>query len=172
MYMDKGLDTGDMILREETEIGENESFGELWERLKKMSGPILNKTVELIEKGEAPREKQGDEFTYAPMITPETEKIDINDTAENIHNKVRGLSPTPAAFLLQSGKKLKIIKTLKTDRTGKTVGEVLVEKNRLYITAGDKKLLEVKRLKGEGSGEMDAASFINGRKISDGEILL
>jgi methionyl-tRNA formyltransferase len=171
MYMDKGLDTGDMILKSETEIGENETFGELWERLKIMGAELLVKTVDLIGKGEAPREKQGEKFTYAPLITPETEKIDINDTAENIHNKVRGLSPAPLAYLLQNGKKLKISKTLKTEREGATVGEVLVEKNRIYLTAGDKKLLELLRLKAEGSAEMDAASFVNGRKITSGEIL-
>lgn len=171
MYMDKGLDTGDMILKSETEIGENETFGELWNRLSVMGAELLVKTVDLIEKGEAPREKQGENFTYAPMITVETERIDVNDSAENIHNKVRGLSPTPAAYLIQNGKKLKIYKTLKTEREGTAVGEVLVEKNRIFLTAGDKKLLELLRLKAEGSAEMDAASFVNGRKITSGEIL-
>ncbi len=65
--MDIGMDTGDMILKEETEIGEDETTGELWDRLAIMGGDLLVKTLKLIEEGKAPREKQGEDFTLASL---------------------------------------------------------------------------------------------------------
>ena len=76
MYMDVGMDTGDIILKEEVEIGENETTGELWERLSKKGGKLLVETLKKIERGIAPREKQGDNFTLAPMLNKEMAKID------------------------------------------------------------------------------------------------
>ena len=71
MYMDEGMDTGDIILKQEVEIGENETTGELWERLSKIGGELLTETVDKIEKGMAPRTKQGKDFTLAPMLKKE-----------------------------------------------------------------------------------------------------
>ena len=68
MYMDVGMDTGDMILKEEVSIGEDETTGELWERLSKIGGKLLIKTLKEIEKGTAPREKQGEDYSLAPML--------------------------------------------------------------------------------------------------------
>ena len=76
MYMGEGMDTGDMILKQEVEIGENETTGELWNRLSKIGGELLVKTLELVEDGTAPREKQGDDFSLAPMLNKEMSKID------------------------------------------------------------------------------------------------
>ena len=68
MYMDEGMDTGDMIFKEEVSIGDDETTGELWEKLEKIGGKILVKTLKAIEEGNAPREKQGKEFSMAPML--------------------------------------------------------------------------------------------------------
>ena len=68
MYMDVGMDTGDMILKEEVEIGEDETTGELWNRLSKIGGKLLVETLKQVEDGTAPREKQGDTFSTAPML--------------------------------------------------------------------------------------------------------
>ena len=76
MYMDIGMDTGDMILKEVVDIGEDETTGELWERLSKIGGKLLVNTLKLIESGNAPREKQGDDFTIAPMLNKEMAQID------------------------------------------------------------------------------------------------
>lgn len=171
MYMNEGLDTGDMILTEKTPIYENETFGELWNRLSLLGAETLIKTVKMIEAGNSPREKQPENGTYASMITPETERIDINASAETIHNLVRGLSPAPGAYLYKNDKKIKILKTVISSEKGNSVGEVIINKNRLFFVAGDGGVLEVLRLKEEGSKEMDAAAFINGRKILKGDIL-
>lgn len=172
MYMDEGLDTGDMILSEKTKIGENECFSELWERLKAIGAELLIKTVGLIEKGDAPRIPQSGESSYSPVITHETEKIDISGSAAEIHNLIRGLSYAPGAYVLNKDKKLKLLSSRKTGEKGKEAGEVTVRKNKIFITAGDGEMLEILRLKEEGGKEMDAASFVNGRKISDGDRVL
>ena len=76
MYMDEGMDTGDIILKQELEIAENETTGELWNKLSKIGGELLVKTLEKIENGTAPRIKQSPEFTLAPMLSKEIAKID------------------------------------------------------------------------------------------------
>ncbi|MBQ5321624.1 MAG: methionyl-tRNA formyltransferase [Oscillospiraceae bacterium] len=172
MFMSEGLDTGDMILTSKTSIGENETFGELWDRLASLGADTLIETLEGLEKGNLQRNIQPEEGTYASMITPETERIDIRQSAENIHNLIRGLSPVPGAYLYKGEKKLKILKTVVSDKIGKKAGEVIIQKNRLFFTAGDGKVLEVLRLKEEGSKEMDAVAYINGRKIQEGDLLI
>ena len=97
MYMNEKMDEGDIILQEETEIGENETTGELWDRLKEQGAELLLKTIKEIEKGTAPRTPQGDNFTIAPMLKKEMAKIDFMQTAEEIKNKVRGLNPIMGA---------------------------------------------------------------------------
>ena len=111
MYMDEGMDTGDMILKEEVTIGENETTGELWERLSKIGGKLLVETLKKIEEGTAPREKQGENFTLAPMLDKSIAKIDWdNQTAEQIKNLVRGLNPIMGAYTFLDGKKIKFWK--------------------------------------------------------------
>lgn len=108
MYMNEGMDTGDMILKEKVKIGENETTGELWERLSKIGGKLLVETLKEIEDGTAPREKQGNDFTVAPMLNKEMSKIDWeNKTAEEIKNLVRGLNPIMGAYTFLEGKKIK-----------------------------------------------------------------
>ena len=111
MYMDIGMDTGDMILKEEVEIGENETTGELWDRLSKIGGKLLVKTLIQIENGTAPRIPQGDEFTVAPMLTKEMAKINWEEqTTSKIKNLVRGLNPIMGAYSMLDGKKIKFWK--------------------------------------------------------------
>lgn len=106
MYMDVGMDTGDMILTEKVQIGENETTGELWERLSKIGGNLLVETLKQIEQGTAPRIPQGNDFTMAPMLDKEMSKIDWeNKTAEEIKNLVRGLNPIMGAYSYLNGKK-------------------------------------------------------------------
>ena len=98
MYMGEGLDTGDMILKKETPIGENETYGELHDRLKEIGAEALVETIALIEQGKAPREKQDDSLSsYAPMLDKKIAKLDFNKPAQQLHNLIRGLSPWPVA---------------------------------------------------------------------------
>ena len=112
MYMDAGMDTGDMILKKEVEIGEDETTGELWDRLSKIGGELLVETLDKINKGTAPRIKQNDsEATIAPMLDKKMAKIDWeNKTAEEIKNLVRGLNPIMGAYTFLNEKKIKFWK--------------------------------------------------------------
>ena len=109
MYMDEGMDTGDMILKEEVQIGEDETTGELWNRLSIIGGSLLVKTLEQIEKKTAPRQKQEGEYTIAPMLDKKQAKIIWEEkTALEIKNLVRGLNPIMGAYSFIDGKKLKL----------------------------------------------------------------
>ena len=111
MYMDVGMDTGDMILKQEVEIGENETTGELWDRLSKIGGELLVETLKQIENGTAPREKQGDDFSVAPMLSKDMAKIDWkNKTAQVFIFLVRGLIPIMGAYTFLNGSKIKFWK--------------------------------------------------------------
>ena len=109
MYMAKGLDSGDMILKAEDKIAEDDTYGTLYERLSHIGADLLIKTLDLIEKGEVVRVQQNEEdSTLAPMITREMEHIDWNKTSESIVNLIKGLNPQPVAYTIHNDEKLKI----------------------------------------------------------------
>ena len=178
MYMDKGMDTGDMILKEKVEIGENETTGELWDRLSKIGAELLVKTVKLIEDGKAPREKQGDDFTLAPMLKKEMAKLDFeNKTAEEIKNLIRGLNPIMGAYTYKDGKMIKFWKAVSIDEENinidnleNTVPGTVVksnEKEGLFIKT-KKGILSVLEIQGENSKRMNIKDFLRGNKIEEG----
>lgn len=110
MYMNEKMDEGDIIYQEKVTIGEYETTGELWDRLKTKGADLLAKTIREIEKGTAPRTPQGKYFTLAPMLNKEMAKIDFTRTAKQIKNKVYGLNPIMGAYTMYKGKKIKIWK--------------------------------------------------------------
>ena len=178
MYMDKGMDTGDMILKEKVEIGENETTGELWDRLSKIGAELLVKTVKLIEEGKAPREKQGDDFTLAPMLKKEMAKLDFeNKTAEEIKNLIRGLNPIMGAYTYKDGKMIKFWKAVSIDEENINIdnlentlpGTVVKsnEKEGLFIKT-KKGILSVLEIQGENSKRMNINDFLRGNKIEEG----
>ena len=98
MQMDAGLDTGDMLIKAETEIGENMTAGELHDKLSMLGAEVMSKTIKKIIDGTLEREKQDDSLSnYAPMLSKELCPVDWTKSAEEIHNQVRGLSPWPVA---------------------------------------------------------------------------
>ena len=107
MYMNEKMDEGDIIFQEKTEIGEYETTGELWDRLKISGAELLVKTVKEIEKGTAPRKEQGKDFTIAPMLNKEIAKIDFSESATSIKNKVCGINPIMGAYAILNDKKIK-----------------------------------------------------------------
>ena len=189
MYMDVGMDTGDMILKEETEIGDNETTGELWNRLSVIGGNLLVKTLKLIEEGKAPREKQGENFTLAPMLNKGMAKIDWqNQTAEGIKNLVRGLNPIMGAYSFLNEKKIKFWKVEILNESELMLefpeleeysykmkniepGTVLFSdaKKGLYIKA-NRGIIKVLEIQGENSKKMLSNEFLRGNKIEVGNI--
>ena len=173
MYMDIGMDTGDMILKQEVEIGENETTGELWDRLAIIGADLLVKTLDQIEKGTAPRIKQSDDFTMAPMLNKEISKIDWQEkTAKQIKNLVRGLNPIMGAYSYLNGKKIKFWKVEVEEDTNSNQenGTVIKanDKDGLYIKAKDG-ILKIIEIQGENAKRMNANDFLRGNKIEIGQ---
>lgn len=189
MYMDVGMDTGDMILKQEVEIGDNETTGELWNRLAKLGADLLVETLKLIEEGKAPREKQGEDFTLAPMLSKDMAKIDWeNRTANEIKNLVRGLNPIMGAYSYINSKKIKFWKVeVLTNEELKNKfpeleeyeykmkniepGTVLFSnpKSGLYIKANDG-IISVLEIQGENAKRMNIGDFLRGNAIEVGNI--
>ena len=189
MYMDIGMDTGDMILKKEVSIGDEETTGELWNRLSKIGGELLVETLKLIEEGKAPREKQGDDFTLAPMLKKEMAKIDWEyQSARQIMNLVRGLNPIMGTYSFLNGKKLKFWKVKvitkqelinqfpelqEYDYKLKKIvpGTVLfaTPKQGLFIKAKEG-ILEILEVQAENAKRMNAKDFLRGNPIQAGTI--
>lgn len=172
MQMDEGLDTGDVILVKETEIGINETSAELFDRLSSIGANALVEALELIEKGEAkPTPQPSGDFGYAKMISRELCPIDWNNSAANIHNQIRGLQTWPVAITKINGKNLKIHKSVLSDVVGNKAGEVVDNNKRLVVCCGDNKCIEILELQLDGKKRMDVKSFLSGNKIDLGAVL-
>lgn len=172
MYMDVGMDSGDMILKEEVEIGPDETTGEVWNKLSKIGGQLLVKTLEQIKNGTAPRIPQDDNFTLAPMLEKEMSKIDWNTkTAVEIKNLVRGLDPIMGTYSYLDGKKIKIWKVdvLPNDVPDVKNGTVIKadSKDGLYIKAKDG-IIKVLEIQGENAKRMSVQDFLRGNNIEVG----
>ena len=172
MYMDTGMDTGDMILKEEIEIGENDTTGDVWEKLSKIGAKLLVKTLQQIENGTAPRIQQGTDFSMAPMLDKEMSKIDWeNKDAKQIKNLVRGLNPIMGTYSYLDGKKIKFWKVdiLKDDNSNIENGTVIKadSKDGLYIKAKNG-IIKVLEIQGENAKKMSIQDFLRGNKIEIG----
>ena len=168
MFMDVGMDTGDMINKEVVQIGDDETTGELWDRLSIIGAKLLVKTLKDLENGTYKREKQGDDFTVAPMIKKEMAKIDWeNQTSSEIKNLVRGLNPFMGAFSFLNDKKIKIWKVEKlNDKSEKEPGTVLVSDSKAgLVIATNDGAVSVLEIQGENSKRMGISDYLRGNKI-------
>ncbi len=168
MFMDVGMDTGDMINKEVVQIGDDETTGELWDRLSIIGAKLLVKTLKDLENGTYKREKQGDDFTVAPMIKKEMAKIDWkNQTSSEIKNLVRGLNPFMGAFSFLNDKKIKIWKVEKlNDKSEKEPGTVLVSDSKAGLVVATKDgAVSVLEIQGENSKRMGISDYLRGNKI-------
>ena len=176
MYMDVGMDTGDMILKKETQIGDDETTGELWARLSKIGADLLVETLQKIEEGIAPRIPQGEEFSIAPMLDKEIAKIDWdNKTAIEIKNLVRGLNPIMGTYSFLNDRKIKFWKVdvvsdnfFENEKNGTVVKAD--SKDGLYIKAKDG-LIKVIEIQGENAKKMSIQDFLRGNKIEVGSVM-
>ena len=180
MYMDAGMDTGDMILTKKVQIGENETTGELWDRLAKIGGKLLVETLKQVENGTAPRTPQGNDFTMAPMLDKEMSKIDWeNKTAEEIKNLVRGLNPIMGAYTLLNGKKIKFWKVEVAKNIGYDEDNIKIFRNGTVIISDPrdgifiktkKGILRVLEIQGENAKKMPIQDFLRGSRIEEYQI--
>lgn len=190
MFMDEGMDTGDMLLKEEVQITENETTGELWDRLSKIGGNLLVKTLKQIEDGTAKRIKQPEDYSLAPMLKKEIAQIKWDEySAIQIKNLVRGLNPIMGAYTFVKDKKIKLwnVDVIDEDEIvlldkqwenykyrlkDLEAGTILIsdEKIGLIIKSKDG-IIKVNEIQGENAKKMKIEEYLRGNKLTVGEIL-
>lgn len=164
MFMDAGLDTGDMLLKEELPIDPDMTLETVHDSLMAMGADVLMKTLDELSAGTLVRTPQSGESNYAPMLTKETGHINWSQSAQEIHNLVRGLNSWPGAFTELAGKKYKIWRTKRTGKAAQADPGTIVKadkKEGLFVAAGDE-LLEITELQAPGKKKMRAADYLNG----------
>ncbi len=162
------IDTGDVLFQERIAIGENETAGELYEKMMHQGAALILKTVQALEQGRAiPQPQPEGSVTHAPKIFTETCRIDFAKPTGQVHDFVRGLSPHPGAWTLLDGKLLKIYRTLK-DKTAAGAahrpGECVIEHGKTMKISTLDGFVQILELQEEGRKRMDAQSFLNGYK--------
>jgi len=187
--MNTGMDSGDIILQEETAIGDDETAGELWNRLSEIGADLLIETLDKIENSTVLRIEQEDNYTIAPMLDKEISKVDWdNKNAIEIKNLVRGLNPTMGTCSYLNSKKLKFWKVdvicikdfmtkykefIEYDYKLKDVeaGTIIYidGKEGLYIKAKDE-IIKVLEIQAENAKKMSIQDFLRGNKLQAGDV--
>lgn len=169
MMMEEGLDTGDMLIKRDTEIGENETYQELYTRLSAMGGEVLLETIEALENGELRPEKQDDSMScYSPMIRKEMSALDFSKSASEIHNTIRGVT----GFTMLGGKRLKVFASEISDKTAPDAENgAIVSPESFGVKCGDGRVILFREVQLEGSKRMKTEDFLRGKKLEKGEIL-
>ena len=179
-FMADGIDTGDMIAKDEVVIGENEDFGSLYDRMGKSGGKLLVSVIPMIENGTVVRQVQDDALaTYASKIEKTECALDFSMSAQALHNKIRALSPAPLGVAVlkteKETKNLKLVSTVVVEKEGVhgEIGKVLAAdaKKGIFTVACGEGILGVSVVVPEGKGKMNAGDFIRGRKIDAGDML-
>ena len=167
MYMDAGLDTGDMILKAKTVITPEMTTAQLHDALMMQGADLLIETIQSIENGTVSREKQDDSLScYAKMLNNDNCRIDWKKSAQEVHNLVRGLNYWPIAYTTLNGKKFKIWQTkiVDADTTGKTPGQIIDLTKKGIIVATGNGAIELLQIQPPNKAKMPASSYINGHR--------
>lgn len=174
MFTDIGMDTGDILLTEETPIGERENAGELSDRLAEMGAELLIKTLRALEAGTLKRTPQNAELaTYEPLMTKETGRIDWTKSAKEIDCLVRGVTPWPGAYTTAGGDTIKVfsVRKLEGGATGEPGKIICADAKRgLVVSCGDCDM-EIEQLQMPGAKRMAARDYLRGHMI-DTDIVL
>lgn len=173
MYMNEGMDTGDILLEERVRVGEDEKAGFLHDRLAHRGADLLLKTLSLVLEGKAiPRPQEEEKATYAPPLKREEELIEWEKPAAHIYNKIRGMNPWPGAYTFWRGKRLKVWDSRIVVAEGPLEpGEIIkVNSQGILVGTGEGALL-LTEIQISGGRKMKAAEFIKGKDIRAGEIL-
>lgn len=172
MFMADGIDTGDMLLKSVTPIGENETASELHERLSVLGASLLIDTLSALESGTLKREAQDDNMSsHAPMLTKEMSPLDLSKPATLVHHQICGLSEWPCASIAVMGKRLKIYKSAVVSAEQAEIGE-LISTKKFIVGCGDNTAIEFVEVQYEGSKRMNGGDFLRGQRLTIGTNLL
>lgn len=174
MLMDEGIDTGDMLIKREVDIGPDMTAGELHDRLSVMGADVLSDTVKALKSGKLKPEKQDDSLSnYAPMLSKELCPIEFTKSAKEVHNQIRGLSPWPIATTVIDGKVYKIHQSKLSDVNCGNCrsGQVVANNGVLTVACGDGKCIDILSIQAQGKKKMPVKDFLLGHKIDLGTVL-
>ena len=167
MQMSEGLDTGDMLIKKSTDIGENETYQELYARLSAMGGEVLAETLDAIENGTLSPEKQDDSLScYSPMIRKEMSALDFTWSAEKVHNTIHGVT----GFTMLGGKRLKVFASEISDNIAHGEAGTIADPKCFAVNCGDG-VVVFREVQLEGSKRMKTEDFLRGKKLEKGEKL-
>jgi methionyl-tRNA formyltransferase len=169
MYMDAGIDTGDIILQRSIPITENMTAGEYHDEMARLGGELILEYLSLASEGKATRTPQTEEgSSYAAKIDKTEAYEDFSRTAKQTHDRIRGLAPYPGAYAVLNGKRIKFLQSVLTNGTG-VPGTVLSTENGIEIACKEGSVT-ITHLQPEGKGKMDYASFLRGNSVKKGDI--
>lgn len=184
MLMDEGLDTGDMLLKKEVEIGPKETGGSLFDKLAKAGGELIVETIKRLESGELKREKQNEDLmTYASMLDKHMGKINWSREAVEIERLIRGLDPWPGTYSYFDKKMIKlwsadviedneeISRESGIDTERAEAGSVVIASKKGLVIKTGKGFLKINELQPEGKKRMKAEEFLRGSRITEGAVL-
>lgn len=164
MYTDKGMDSGDIIVKESIKINENDTYDIVSDKLSVLGADLLERTLPSIFDRTAPREVQNDdEKSFSPVIKKEDEYICFNDSMDNVHNKIRGLSSVPGGYVLLNDERVKILLSEKTQVEAKEVPGTItnIDKSGIYVACLDK-VLKIMEIQVSGKKRMKVKDYLNG----------
>ena len=174
MMTNEGIDTGDMLLRDEVEIGENETAEELTERLSRLGAQTLLRTLRALEDGTLVRTPQVEaEASYQPMLTREMGEMDWSRSAQQLHDQVRGLYPWPGAYTTMDGGVLKVWVSRVSDMQADAAPGTVVKadaKEGLFVACGTG-VLQIVEMQAPGSKRMNARDYLRGKPMQTGAVL-
>ena len=170
-YMKMGVDTGDIIFTDETEILPDETYGELYTRLSQSGAKLLLRTVNAIKDGTAPRTEQDEsEATHAPMLTKETGHINWTKSADEVLSLIRGTNPWPMSYAMYGDEMMKVFGVKKGSGFDAPPGKIRIVNKKLEISCG-KDSVVVDEIQFKGGKRLTVASYLNGHDIDENIIL-
>ena len=167
MFMAEGMDTGDMLLKAETPVGEEETSGQLFDRLKDLGADLLLETLQGLEVGTlTPVPQDEAQATRAPMLSKELSQVDWTKSAQQVHDLIRGLNPWPSAVSYLDGRKLKLHASRVREGSGEP-GKPFAQDGALWVYCGQG-ALELTEIQTENGKRMDGKSYLLGHPLQEG----
>ena len=174
MYMDRGLDTGDILLVSETEVGGNETAGELFDRLSAMGADLISETIKRLPEGIGRKPQDDSQSTYVSVLDKRMSVVDWSKSAQEVHNLIRGLDPWPVAVTTRGEVRLKLFQSRLTGKaTSLPAGSVTEAdpKKGLFVACGDGQVLQITEIQMVGKKRMSAGDYLRGHGIEPGTVL-
>lgn len=174
MYMDRGLDTGDILLTKETPVGENETAGELFDRLAAMGADLLAETLEQLPQGIQRKPQDDTQATYVSVLSKDMSVVDWSKPAQQVHNQIRGLDPWPVAVTNRGDVRLKLFQSRLTDQTAQVLAGTVTTadpKKGLFVACGDGHVLQITEVQMVGKKRMAAGDYLRGHAMESGTVL-